>query len=114
MKCVSPWVIYLSECKVHKIQYVGKSETPLNIRMNNNRSHLKNNIVKCELVRHFRESKTCKFEEDLQIMPIEKLRISEDASRSTEDKKRILKDREAFWQKKLKTLSPYGLNKREG
>lgn len=114
MTCHSQWVVYLCECRVHKLQYVGKSETPLNIRMNNNRSHLKKNIMKCELVRHFRESSNCDFEKDLRIMPIEQLRMHSDETRGVEVKKKTLRERETFWQWKLHTLYPRGMNKRQG
>ena len=38
LNCKSSFVIYLMECTLRKIQYVGKAETPFNIRLNN---HLK-------------------------------------------------------------------------
>ena len=38
----SSFVIYLLECYICNIQYVGKSETPLNIRLNNHRKDVKN------------------------------------------------------------------------
>ena len=39
--CNSNYVIYLLECIMCKIQYVGKSETSLNIRINNHRKDIK-------------------------------------------------------------------------
>ena len=40
--CKSSFVIYLLECYICNIQYVGKSETPFNIRLNNHRKDVKN------------------------------------------------------------------------
>ena len=42
VKCKSSLVIYLLECYICNIQYVGKSETPFNIRLNNHRKDVKN------------------------------------------------------------------------
>ena len=44
LTCKYHYVIYLIECIVCKIEYVGKSETPFNLRLNNHRkdvNHLK-------------------------------------------------------------------------
>ena len=40
--CKSQWIIYLLECIVCDIQYVGKSETGFNIRLNNHRKNVSN------------------------------------------------------------------------
>ena len=114
LKCTSPWVIYLSQCQIHKQQYVGKSETGLNIRFNNNRNHLKLPNPSCKLVQHFKNSTTCQFERDLIMMPIEQLNMAFDNQRTEEEKKATLKKREVFWQNELKTFVPEGMNKREG
>jgi len=112
MKCTTPWVVYLCSCKVHKKQYVGKSTTKLNIRMNNNRNHLRVKDRSCRLVQHFMDSNTCSFGSDLEIMPIEQIVMEN--STSLEEKKTVLARREIFWQKMLGTLTPDGMNKREG
>ena len=114
MSCVSPWVIYLCECAVHKKQYVGKSETKLTVRMNNNRYHLKLPNPMCKLVQHFKGSTECNLERDMKLMPIEHLRIADDTTRRKDEIKETLRRREIFWQNKLQTLHPNGLNKREG
>ena len=50
--CRSNYVIYLLECILCKIQYVGKSETTFNIRLNNHRKDIKNpNAI--EACKHF-------------------------------------------------------------
>ena len=112
MTCTSPWVIYLCRCKVHRKQYVGKSTTNLNIRMNNNRNHIRIKDRSCKLVQHFLDSSTCKFENDLEIMPIEQLNLENTMPK--EARNAALSKREIFWQKLLRTLLPEGMNKREG
>ena len=62
MTCTSPWVIYLAECGKCKKQYVSKSKPNLNIRFNNNRSHMKHNVLNCKLVENFAKSTECDFE----------------------------------------------------
>ena len=42
VNCKSSFVICLLECYICNIQYVGKSETPFNIRLNNHRTDVKN------------------------------------------------------------------------
>ena len=39
--CKSNFIIYLLECKLSKIQYVGKAETAFNLRLNNHRKDVK-------------------------------------------------------------------------
>ena len=42
VNCKSSFVIYLIQCYICNIQYVGKSETSINIRLNNHRKYVKN------------------------------------------------------------------------
>ena len=42
VNCKTSFIIYLLECYICNIQYVGKSETPFNIRLNNHRKDVKN------------------------------------------------------------------------
>ena len=53
MDCQSAWVIYVIECKICKLQYVGKSETGFKLRLNNHRNHIKSKLSSCELTEHF-------------------------------------------------------------
>ena len=54
VNCKSKYVIYLLECKLCKVQYVGKSETAFNIRLNNHRKDIKNpNAI--PICKHFNE-----------------------------------------------------------
>ena len=112
MTCTSSWVVYLCHCRIHKCQYVGKSATKLNIRMNNNRNHIRIQDRSCRLVQHFLDSETCSFERDMELMPIEQINM--ETSMSVEAKRAVLAKREIFWQNLLKTFTPSGMNKREG
>ena len=42
LNCKSKFIIYLMECASCKVQYVGKAETPFNIRLNNHRKDVNN------------------------------------------------------------------------
>ena len=42
LTCKSQYVIYLMECILCKIQYVGKSDTPFNLKPNNHRKDVNN------------------------------------------------------------------------
>ena len=46
LNCKSSFVIYLMECTLCKIHYVGKAETPFNIRPNNHRKDANGNNPK--------------------------------------------------------------------
>ena len=107
--CKSLWIIYLAECKKCKIQYCGKAETKLNIRFNNNGNWPKDKVFTCELVHHFATHPNHEFEKDLSITIIEQLKSG---NLNTAQKKEVLKNREKFWQAKLKTLARHGLNAR--
>ena len=65
----------------------------------------------CDLVRHVVRQGLSFV--DLEITIIEQLKVS---SNLTEEQQQmeLLKSRKIFWQNKLKTLVPNGLNKREG
>ena len=104
--CHSNYVIYLLECVTCKIQYVGKSETSFNIRLNNHRKDLKkpNAIKACK---HFNNNEHTLSKHDKFII-IDQLRNIN--TTPTETLKLRLRERENFWIKKLKTLTPYGLN----
>ena len=104
LNCKSVNVIYLLECKLHHIQYIGKSETPFNIRLNNHRKDVKNpnSIPACK---HFNEQGHI-YERDAKFILIEQLKkdLNKELQSAT------LKRRENFWINKLKTLHPNGLN----
>ena len=104
--CHSNYVIYLLECIMRKIQYVGKSETSFNIRLNNHRKDIrKPNAV--EACKHFNNNEHISSKHG-EFIIIEQLRNIN--TTSTETLKLRLKEKETFWIKKIKTLTPYGLN----
>ena len=91
----SSFIIYLLECYICNIQYVGKSETSFNIRLNNHRKNVKNPSTIL----------ACKYGKFITIEQLRNIRTT-----STETLKERLKQRENFWIMKLKTLAPHGLN----
>ena len=91
---------------MYKIQYVGKSETSFNIRLNNHRKDIKkpNAIEACK---HFTNNQHI-FSKHGKFIIIEQLRNMN--TTATETLKLRFKERKKFWTKKLKTLTPYDLN----
>ena len=89
-----------------KIQYVGKSKTSFNIRLHNYRADIKKSNA-IETCKHFSTNDHTFSKHDKSII-IEQLRNIN--TTPTETLKLRLKERENFWIKKLKTLTPYGLN----
>ncbi len=103
--CKSKYVIYLLECSICQIQYVGKSEWPMNIRINKHR----NDVFRDDAIhvcQHFKQPGH-NFTRDAKITIIEELK-KKDLQTSTIRK--ILEQREDFWIIKLKTLHPQGFN----
>lgn len=97
-KCQSAFVIYTIECKIRKLQCVGKSETALYLRLNNHRNHIKWDFSGCELTEHFlNNSRTHIFERDAKITIIEEIKRHE---MHIQRKKEILRTREVFWPRK--------------
>ena len=43
--CQSSWIIYIIECNICKLQYIGKSETAFNLRLNNHRNHINHSAL---------------------------------------------------------------------
>ena len=112
LDCQSSWVIYIIQCVKCGLQYVGKSETNLNIRLNNHRNHIKKAFNSCELTDHFLTNKySHEFERDISITAIEQITST---TMNINRKKELLQAREIFWQRKLKSIQPRGLNKRLG
>ena len=98
----SNYVIYLLECIMCKIQYAGKSETPFNIRLNNHRKDIKKQNA-IEACKHFNNNEHT-FSKHGKFIIIEQLRTIN--TTPTETLKLRLNERESFWIKKLKTLTP--------
>ena len=105
VNCRSKFVIYLLECILCMIQYVGKSEWPMNIRMNKHRNDaLKEDAI--PICRHFNQC-SHNFRDHARFTIIEQLN---DQGKSLQTMRKILEARENFWIKRLGTLAPNGLN----
>ena len=105
VSCKSKFIIYLLECTRCRIQYVGKSEWPMNIRLNKHR----NDVFREDAIhvcKHFKEPGH-QFNKDAKITIIEELKKKD---RSLKTMRKILEQREDFWILKLKTLQPDGFN----
>ena len=110
--CQSSWVIYIIECNICRLQYIGKSETGFNLLLNNHRDHTKNRVNSCELTEHFLYNiRSHNFEDDLTITVIEQIKKDHFAINR---KKELLRNKEMFWQRMLNSTQPNGLNKRIG
>ena len=104
--CKSKNVIYLLECTYCSKQYVGKSEWPFNIRLNNYRHRIKSTdhhkLLPVE--QHFHLANH-NFSRDAKFTIIE--RIEKNVS---DEITSILESHEDSWILRLKTLYPNGLN----
>ena len=103
--CKSKLFIYLMECRICRIQYIGKSETEFNIRLNNHHKDVnRQNAPQAD--QHFKLPNHI-FSQHARFTLIEQLdniRIDKDLATLR------LKKREDFWIETLTTLHPYGLN----
>ena len=106
LTCKSQYAMYLTECILCKIQYVGKSETPFNLRLNNHRKDV-NNPKATPACNHFKIYGH-NFMKHAKFTLIEELTEISNVSKDTV--KLRLKRREDFWIIKLETLAPKGLN----
>ena len=107
LNCKSKFIIYLMECALCKIQYVGKAETAFKIRLNNHRKDL-NNLTSIRANFHFRKPGHS-FNLHAKFTLIEQL-----SNIHTTDKQTLksrFKRSEDFWIQKLETLTPKGLIK---
>ena len=105
------------DCKNCQKQYVGKSKTPFRIRLNNHRSHIKKKYMSCMVTKHYTEgSSNCNFSQHAEFTIIEQMRFAKVLNTFFDEKKKLdtLQRREFFWQNKLQTHLPNGINKREG
>ena len=105
VNCKSKHIIYLLECLQCKIQYVGKSETEFNLRINNHRKDV-NNPCGIPASKHFSKPGH-DFNHHAKFIIIEQLR---NIDLSKEMITFRLKQRENFWIDKLQTFAPKGLN----
>ena len=73
LNCKSTRVIYLLDCQKYRSQYVGKSETPFNIRLNNHRKDVNNVQATLSVSKHFREANHS-FNRDAKFTLIEQIK----------------------------------------
>ena len=100
------YVIYLLECLLCKIQYVGKLEGPFHIRLNNHGKDIKSPSA-TEACQHFNNLNHVFYKHE-KFLIFEQLNNINDTS--AEVLKQRLKVRETYWIKRLKALTPVGLN----
>ena len=104
LDCQSSWVIYIIECNTCRLQYIGKSETGFNLRLNNHRNHIKKEVNSCELTEHFLHNvRSHNFDNDVTITVIEQIRKY---YLTIDRKKELLRNREMFWQRMLNSIQP--------
>ena len=106
LTCESQFVICLMKYILFKIQYVGKSETPLNLKLNNHRKDV-NNTKAIPACSHFKIHGH-NFMKHAKFTLIEQLTEISNVSKDT--LRLRLKRREDFWIIKLETFAPKGLN----
>ena len=103
--CQSMNVIYLMECSLCGIQYVGKTQTTLERRINGHRSDVKCKLDPISADKHFRLAGH-DFDRDAKFTVIEQARNVRDKSEMAV----FLMTIEDNWILRLKTLACRGLN----
>ena len=101
LNCKSQCVIYLMECILLKIQYVGISETPFNLRLNNHQKDV-NNPKAIPAYHHFKKTQSHNFITQVKFTLIEQLRKTSNVSKDS-IRLRIIK---------LESLAPKGLDQK--
>ena len=103
--CKSHVIIYWLQCRICLIQYIGKSETTFNLKLNNHRKYSKKKDV-FFVSTHFRKLNYI-FQRDANFVLIEQITKK---FNTIEELRLILKKWENFWILNPCTLSPDGLN----
>ena len=98
-------IIYLVSCRKCPMQGVGQTEN-FQARVSNYISHILKRKQTCGIVKHFMETGGHSVN-DFRIMDIVQL---ENPPRSKADLKKRLIEFEGYWQIKLQTMEPYGMN----
>ena len=112
LNCRSEGVIYLIQCSNCDMKYVGETSRKLHERLTDHRSDINTNKT-TPVASHFND--ICPSIDYLKIVPIEHVpRKITDTFMGLLDKIDLLTllQREQFWIRKLNTMTPYGLNKR--
>ena len=90
------------------IKYVGKTENPFNVRLNDHRFNAYHpNEQTIPACKHFNDNNH-DFNYDAKFTIIEQLKNT--LNKSNQEIRDIILQRENFWIRKLKTLKPNGLN----
>ena len=103
--CNSSNVVYLLECTVCDVQYVGSTCTPFRLRFNDYKAcsrkfNLGASVPQVEFFRHFTEEGHHVFLKDISVKVIDRLTGGN-------------RMREIFWQYRLDCFAPKGLNTRQ-
>ena len=106
LTCKSQYVIYLMERILCTVQFVGKPETPFNLRLNNHRKDV-NQLKPIPACSHFKIHGH-NFMKHAKFTLIEQLTEISNVSKDT--LRLRLKRREDFWIVKLEALALKGLN----
>jgi len=106
LNCNSECVVYLVQCKKCSMQYIGSTSTPFRQRFNNYKScHKKHNlgvpIIQESFHAHFNQEGHRGID-DWQFILIDQA-----------DSLFSVRRKESFWQHRLNTFAPAGLNERE-
>ena len=106
LNCDSSNVVYLLECTVCGVQYVGSTCTPFRLRFNNDKAcsctfNSGASAPQAEFFRHFTEEGHQGFLKDISVKIIDRLTGGGN------------KMRESFWQYRLDCFTPKGLNTRQ-
>ena len=97
--CKASNVIYIIECTLCNMQYVGETQNALHIRLNGHRNDMKHKRVDKPVAAHF--NRPGHSLADLTIMVLELMRSHNPDLR---------KKRESYWIYQLQSLHPRGLN----
>ena len=106
LSCDSKNIIYLDSCKKCHLQYVGSTTTDFRIRFRNHKSAMLTNKKTCEMAAHFN-----KIPQNLGDFPFQCIDQVQ-AHNNSEESKRLLIAKEAYWSAQVFSLAPYGLIKR--
>jgi GIY-YIG catalytic domain len=100
MSCRSANIVYLITCRKCRIQYVGETSRTLAERLTDHRSNIKHR-KNTPIAIHFNSANHSAA--DLRAVAIEQIRDSERTLT-------VRRQREQYWQNKLGTKHPQGLN----
>ena len=106
INCQSEKVAYIIWCEEYKLKGVGRT-IKMNTRLSNYYSHIKQKRRMCSSVNHFIDKHANNWKDVLRIMGTVKLT---NPPRDKEERKFRLWQFEGYWQVKLGTVHPLGLN----